>query len=399
MNRKFLLLLIIFCLIQIPILFSSLTGDENVYYYMGKVVAEGETPYKDFFFGHPPSQIYLYAFLIKLFGLHIWILKSFTLLFITGSTIFLYLFAKERYDEKIALTAAFLFLASYDILIFGSFAFGIEIAVFFFMIALYLNNKKPFIAGLLFGFSIMIRLHLFPMGIILLLYSKERLKFLLGAGICLPYYGLLLRIPNFADNVFLYHASKLNHWNGWFSFLRANLPLFVLVSYSIKNIKDSFTFELTLAYCAFLVIVGSVFEYFFLPITIILSIEGAYALAYSRFRKWLWVMVVIWTAIMGVKVGVFIYEQTTSYNGLIDYVSKIDGSIMGEPPLASLIALKGNKNITRNMIDLNFQRREVFDYRNSLVIYNEKRFNGFDFNCTLINSTTIKEDTYKLWRC
>jgi len=221
----------------------------------------------------------------------------------------------------------------------------------------------------------------------------------MGSGICLPYYGLLLRIPNFASNVFGYHMGKLVHTSGWFSFLRANLPLFILVSYSLKNIKDSFTAELVIAYCAFLLIVGSVFEYFFLPVTIILAIEGAYALTYSRFKKILWVMVVIWTIVMVWKVGIFVYDTSVEHNDYIDYVSKIEGSIMGESSLASLIALKGNKEITRNMIDLNIQRREIFNYSNSLVVYNENRFNGFEFNCTLINSTTIKDDTYKLWRC
>ena len=220
-----------------------------------------------------------------------------------------------------------------------------------------------------------------------------------GALICIPYYGLLLNIPNFFDNVFGYHIGKLAHTNGWFSFLRANLPLFILVSYSIKNIKDSFTFELTLAYCAFLLIIGSVFEYFFLPITIILCMEGSYALTYSKFRKYLWAMVIIWTVIMGFKVGFVVYDATLEYNSFIDEVSTYEGTIMGESSLASLIALKGNKNITRNMIDLNFQRGEIFDYKNSLVVYNSKRFNGFDYNCTLLYSKTIKKDNYKLWRC
>ena len=171
------------------------------------------------------------------------------------------------------------------------------------------------------------------------------------------------------------------------------------MAYSFKNVKDLITFEFTLSYAAFLLIVSSVFEYHFLVIGILLCIEGAYALAYSRFRKYLWAIVMIWTVIMVWKVGIFVYDTSIEYNTYIDKVSTYEGSIMGEPSLASLIALKTGKNITRNMIDLNFQRREIFDYKNSLVIYNEKRFNGFDYNCTLLNVTTIKDDTYRLWKC
>jgi len=175
MNKSILILLSIFFLFQIPIFFSLAVVDEMVYYQMGNVVSEGNIPYKDFFFSHPPLQIYLYAGIIKLFGTNIWILKCLTYLFQIGSAIFIFLIAKERYNEKIGLIATFLFLSSYDILAFGSYAIGLEIAVFFFMVSLYLNNKRPFIAGMFFALSIMTRLHLFPLGLILLFYSKERL--------------------------------------------------------------------------------------------------------------------------------------------------------------------------------------------------------------------------------
>ena len=51
-------------------------GDENVYYYMGRLVSEGKMPYRDFFFAHPPLQIYLIALVYKAFGFSIAALKS-----------------------------------------------------------------------------------------------------------------------------------------------------------------------------------------------------------------------------------------------------------------------------------------------------------------------------------
>lgn len=399
MNKKLFILLIVFCLIQIPLLFSTLIGDENVYYYMGKIVSEGETPYVDFFYGHPPIQVYIYAGLIKLFGFHIWVLKLFTLSIIVACSVLVYLISKERYDEKIGIVSVILFLTSYDILIFGSFAFGIEIAVLFFLISWYFLDKKPFLCGLFFGFSLMVRLHLLPLGIILFIYSKKKRLFLMGSGICLVYYGLLLRVPNFVDNVFMYHVGKLNNLNGWLSFLRANLPLFILFIYSFKKIKDTFTIDLAIVYLAFLIILGSVFEYYFLIITIILCIESAYALTYSRFRKMLWVMIIVWTLIMGIKVGVFVYEQTNEYNDFIDYVSTLEGDIMGESSLASLIAMRTGKTIHLNQIDMNFQRRTVYNFTDSLVVYSEKRFNGYLFNCSLIHERYIGETNYRVWSC
>ena len=398
MNRGVLILLIVFCLIQIPMLFSSLPSDNAVYLTMAREVSKGYLPHIDFFHAHSSVHLYLYAGIIKLFGFHFWTLKLFTLLIYVACGYMIYLLAKERYDKRIGFVAILLFFISYDAF-FASFTFGIELSILFFLISWYILNKKPILAGIMFGFCLMIRLHLAPLGIILWLHSKEKRKFLLGSGICLLYYGLMLRVPNFFNQVFGFHAGKLTLYKGWLSFLKANLPLFILVSYSIKNIKDSITFEFTLAYASFLLIIGSVFEYHLLIIGIIFCIEGAYALTYSKFRKVLWVMVTIWTIVMVWRIGFFMYDQTNSYNDLIDKVSAYEGSIMGESPLASLIALKTGKNITRNMIDLNFQRGEIFNYKNSLVIYNEKIFNGFWFNCTLLNTTTIKDDTYKLWRC
>ena len=161
------IMLSVFFVIQIPMLFSTLASDENIYFYMGKVVAEkGLVPHRDFFFAHPPIHIYMFATLIWLFGFHIWILKLFTVLVIIGCAIFVYLIAKERYDKKIGLTAVFLFLTSYDFLIFGSVSFGLEVSVLFFLISWYLLDKKPALSGLFFGLSLMVRLHLLPLGIV-----------------------------------------------------------------------------------------------------------------------------------------------------------------------------------------------------------------------------------------
>jgi len=398
MKKKIILLFLIFFIVQLFMLNVTLPSDDSVYLTMAREITKGYFPNINFFHAHSSIHLFLYAGIIKLFGLHIWTLKLFTLLIWMGCGYMIYLLAKERYDERIGFVAVLLFFISYDS-IFATFSFGIELSVLFFLISWYLLNKKPVLAGLMFGFCLMIRLHLLPLGIILWLYSKEKRKFLLGSGVCLIYYGLMLRVPNFFNQVFGYHTGKLAHTNGWFSFLRANLILFILMAYSFKNVKDLITFEFILSYAAFLLIIGSVFEYFFLPILIILCIESAYALTYSKFRKYLLVMVVIWTVIMAGKVGYFIYDSTLEYNSLIDEVSSYEGSIMGEPSLASLIALKTNKNITRNMIDLNFQRGEIFDYKNSLVIYNSRIFTGSEFNCSLLYSKTINEDIYKLWRC
>jgi len=399
MNRKLLILLLLFVLIQIPLLFSTLTADENVYYVMAREVSRGYTPNKDFFHAHPPLHLYLYAGLIKVFGMNLVVLKLFTLAIWTWIAVFLYIIAKEKQGESMAFVALLLYLVSYDS-IFATFSFGLELAVLFFMVSWYYFDKKGWVSGVFMGLALSTRLHILPLALIFWLNSKKKWQFLLGGAIiCLPYYLTLLTVPNFFTQVLGFHAGKLAHTNGWLSFLRANLPLFVLVSYSLKNVKDFFTVQLVIAYLAFIYIVGSVFEYFFLPITIVMCMIGAYALVKSRFKKVLWVMIAIWTVVMFCKVGYFIYDMSGEYSDLIETVDAYDGNIMGEPALASLISLRTGKNITRNMIDLNFQRREFYNYSDSLVIYNAKRFDGTQHNCILLNKTTIKDDIFLLWNC
>jgi len=43
-------------------------GDEHMYFYMSLLVSKGKWPYRDFFFSHPPLQLYLVGALYKLFG-------------------------------------------------------------------------------------------------------------------------------------------------------------------------------------------------------------------------------------------------------------------------------------------------------------------------------------------
>ena len=96
------------------------TSDENVYFYMGKVISDGGVPYKDFFYAHPPLHIYILAFLIKLFGVNIAALKFFSLFAIVVSAFFLYKSSMKimhrddsEYDSNsvyISLVAVILFL-------------------------------------------------------------------------------------------------------------------------------------------------------------------------------------------------------------------------------------------------------------------------------------------------
>src|SRR3989338_1586191 len=87
-------------------------SDENTYYKMGQLVAEGQVPYKDFFFAHPPLQIYMYAVVFWLFGFNFLLLKMVSAVSVVVAAAFVFAAMKDKLNAKIAAAATVLFLFS-----------------------------------------------------------------------------------------------------------------------------------------------------------------------------------------------------------------------------------------------------------------------------------------------
>ncbi len=400
MNRKFILILSIFILTQIPILFTSLPSDENVYLLMAREVNKGAKPYEDFFYGHPHIQVYLYAGLIKLFGVNIPILKGFTLLVSLGIAYLTFKIAKEKYGEKVGLISVFLLLTSYDLLIFGSFSFGLEMSALFFLISFYYLNKNNYVSGLFYALCVMTRLHLAFLGIVLFLFSKERRKFLMGASISIVYYAFSIKIPNFVDNVFLYHSIKERFFGGWISYFKSSIHLWIFFFFSIKKIKDIKLIFIGTTYLLSLLLMPSVFEYFFILITVFLSIEGSLALAHSKSKKLLWFMVFLFIFLLVFRAIPFLYNQTKGYNEFVDYIDTLeDKPLVGQSAITSLLALKTDREISKLQIDTNFQRRAVYDFSDAIVVYDKESFTGYLFNCSLLKEISVEKEDYRVWDC
>jgi len=399
--NKIILLFLLFVLIQLPLVFlSNLPSDEMVYYTVSREVSKGNKLYSEIFFSHPQIQIWLYTGLTKLFGFHIWILKSFTLLVSLGCCFMIYLICKEKYGEKVAFISAFLFLTSYDLLVFASFAFGLEISVLFFLISYYLLNKNNYLSGIFYALCIMTRLHFIFLGLVLFLFSKERRKFLFGASLSVVYFGLLFRlVPESISQILGYHMNKSYSFGGWFYYLRASIHLLVLFFFSIKWIKDIKLVFLGATYLLFLLLIHSIFEYYFILITVILCIEGANSLIYSKQKKLLLFMVFFFIFLLVFQATPFLYKNTIGYNQFADYIETLDKPLVGQSSVNAFLALKTNKNISKNQIDTNFQRRAVYDYSNAIVIYEEGLFFGKNFNCIRLDTRRIEKKKYEIWDC
>jgi 4-amino-4-deoxy-L-arabinose transferase-like glycosyltransferase len=175
-----LILIIISSLIIRIFLLHPTFSDESFYFNVGKQILNGYIPYKDFFFAHPPLQVYILAFLFKAFGTSFLVGKLLSLITSTLSAFLVYLILKKLYDEKSGFLAALVFLITPVFLSFSTIGYGMWETVLFILLSIYLvmKNKLNF-AGISFLIAILFRyiaiLYL-PFLIVLLYFRKQKLK-------------------------------------------------------------------------------------------------------------------------------------------------------------------------------------------------------------------------------
>ncbi|MEK6892196.1 MAG: glycosyltransferase family 39 protein, partial [Nanoarchaeota archaeon] len=226
----FLIVAIIFVLIEAKGLTQVGPGDENVYFYMAKMVSQDQMPYKDFLYVHPPLHIFVLAALIKIFGVNFFILKSATLSFLLTASFFLYALCLELFQNKfndknanlISVISIILFLSSFTTLFTATFSVGIELSVMLMMMSFYLTFvKKYFIGGIFAGLAGLTRFYalvpLFALFVFIFLKKlqekklKDFLLMFLGFFVIFGIIMILLTVlygHNFIDDAIKYHFLK-----------------------------------------------------------------------------------------------------------------------------------------------------------------------------------------------
>jgi len=122
------IILIIFLLLKSQGFQHSRT-DENIYFYMGKLMAEGKIPYRDFFFAHPPLPLLLFTLIFLIFGFNFILLKSISVIAIIVAAYYLFRLIAEETDPKIGILSTIVFLFSYDVLRASTHPTGINLMV------------------------------------------------------------------------------------------------------------------------------------------------------------------------------------------------------------------------------------------------------------------------------
>jgi len=364
-------------------------GDENVYYYMGRLVSEGKMPYRDFFFAHPPLQIYLIALVYKAFGFSIAALKSVSMISTLITAFFVFKIAKEKFGSSQAVISSLLFLFSYGVMFNSVFSFGIEIAMMFLIIGAYfLFNRSNYVfAGIFFGVAGITRLlSLVPIFIVfcivflsnkksfLRLSSAFLIVFLLVNGI----FALFLK-DAYLSPVYKFHLLKSfggrENFREYFDIVKLNWILF-FSAFLFIFIKDKRTanpfFTVSAVYLIFLLILKRIFGFYFIVIFPFLAIIGGYSILWiyknvSFQKKFEMLILALLTLIFAWNLAAdILFLEKVGFGGfergkdLADFVSSNSDKntiLFGDDSVVPLLALSANKKIAFDFVDTN---NEVF---------------------------------------
>lgn len=393
----YLIVVLLFVSIQFRGLFHIAPGDENVYYYMAKSVSEGELPYKDFFYAHPPLHVIMLAIVVKLFGVNFFALKSATLLALLIASFFLYLTCielfKKRLSDKnyllISILALILFLFSFEVMFKATFSMGINFSLMLLMAGFYfIFTRKYFIGGLIAGLAGLTRLYtLAPLtAVFIFLLSRKYqenklndfLKMLLGFFITfgIPMIFMMLVFgSSFIEPVIKYHFLKPQlpgqRMIVYKNVLIENWPtiLAFLSSVFLKEKKKLQLFYLTILTCIlFLLSLNVPYEFYFSLALPFMAVVGSYSVIeiirrIKTFVKYILIIglcsLFVWNtaadAMFLEKIGFLEFAPLKDLN---DKISSSDEkfSIFGDDSVVPLLALITNRKIAFNYIDSNEKR-------------------------------------------
>lgn len=354
-------------------------SDENFYFNAAKNVAQGKTPYKDFFFAHPPLQIYVLAIFYKIFNSSFVVGKVLTLIFSSLSILLLFLAAKKISNEISAFFVSILFVASPAWIAFSTISYGMWESMALLLLSFYFLLEEKlilsttfFVSAFLFRYTTILYLPIF-----LLILQLRKKKKILSAFLLFFIFSLAVLIflfilfgKEYIHQTFLYHflktsfQSKIQYFGmGTFFIFLTTISIFV----GIK--KDKLLLSLTLPPflidMALLLGFKIVFYHYFL-----LSIPF-YLIGFSRVVKFKYPLTVFATlALLFISyiynLPTFDYYLNPIHSKKFNYISNIierntnkNDTIFGEPVMTNYVSFVTERKIASDYFDSYIQRLKV----------------------------------------
>ncbi|MFH1134223.1 MAG: hypothetical protein V1735_07095 [Nanoarchaeota archaeon] len=354
-------LCIIFLAVKLPQAGYSLS-DENTYFLMAQRVFQGEMPYRDFFYAHPPLHLFLLSVPFLFAEVPFLALKLLPSLFTVGTAILLFSYLRRKSDQA-AIIGTSLFLFSYTVLRATSFGTGLSEACFFLMLGLFFE-KKPFLAGAALAVAIFFRYHalIIVAALCLMQLLKRRWKMTAAAVsitallflLCLLLFGQAF----FADTV-QYHLLKQGGEPSPFLRLVIVNPLLWIASLlSLARLRPGNIEVAAIAYLAFLLILQQSFNFYYLPLFLLFAILAGNLAAKVKSKALVTAVFGI-AAISGIlSAGYFLTDWSQAFPNAPEvaaFVRGQPGDLFGDDYSVPLVALLSQKKIALGMSDINPQ--------------------------------------------
>ncbi|CAN5433296.1 hypothetical protein BH11BAC2_BH11BAC2_00100 [soil metagenome] len=193
-------------------------GDESIYIYQGKMLAQGFTPYRDYAMAHPPVQTIFIAAVIKLFGYSLLGFRMIPILWTLIAGILLSVMVRKELGSIAAVFSMALFILAYEPLRASIHFTGVNMTITLLMASLLAHRNKKIILCAVFAIlAIYTRLYALPAVFALLLitfYTDKKVginllkwELLLGFSLFIIF-GLWTGFGSMINDIFLFQAQK-----------------------------------------------------------------------------------------------------------------------------------------------------------------------------------------------
>ncbi len=411
---RIILLVIIaaFLILQLSQIKYSLS-EENLYFYDAKLVAEGKTPYKDFFFAHPPIHLYALALIYKVVEFNFFVLKSLSLVATVITALFLFETVKMKLSDREALISVFLFLSSFAVLLTSHYNTGVNLSLAFIMMGFYFHFKKWHVtSGLLLGMAAMTGLYsaVVPLvlGLVLLFGKRFKAFCKLCLGFVLVFGGLFLIFlglvgVRFLEQVLLYHLNKTGTIGSGlgilFNMIKYDALVFILIVvsfFSLKNKKNRKSIPtylfIIVGYLVFILLLKKAFPYYTLLLFPFLAVAASKGMVWllDRFKSLSGYLPYILVVIVLINAAIAVVMSIRSVNYLeadkalqLSVVVSNRGSktaeLIGDTDMAPLVALLSGRRIAMDITDTNDMRFESGNLGLEKLFVDLKEHDDFKF--------------------
>ncbi|MBI2137851.1 glycosyltransferase family 39 protein [Candidatus Woesearchaeota archaeon] len=357
-------------------------SDENTYFKMGEAISKGETPYRDFFYAHPPMQAYLYAIVFKIFGFNFLILKlaSTIATVITAMIIFRLLLEKS---QTAAVAGSSIFLFSYSTMLFTNLPTGTAITTMLATTGYYLFTKGKYtLSGAMLAIAALTGLlaliaAAITAGFLLLKKFSSFKKFAAGFIAIFLTVNVIFTIisgGSYLQDTYTYHflkpADTTDKTDVMWRMAKTNALLFgaaLTIILAGNKLRQNIAIPATtaIAYIGYAIISKTGFNYYTFPAFPFLALLGATG-AEELARKTKIRKIAVITAIAAIiltstyfsyrSFAAYDYQNFTEAEEIAAYIKEhttASETIFGDDSTTPLISLLSGREIALNFIDSN----------------------------------------------